>query len=63
MGAELGRLRSGQPTETGMTDSQLADFAGTPAKGLPEHVKPKHKKKHTPPPSGGRQAKPRGGKY
>jgi hypothetical protein len=27
MGAELGRLRRGQKTETGMTEEQLRDFA------------------------------------
>ena len=27
MGAELGRLRRGEPTETGMTEEQLRDFA------------------------------------
>jgi hypothetical protein len=27
MGAELGRLRSGEETETGMSESQLEDFA------------------------------------
>jgi hypothetical protein len=27
MGAELGRLRSGKKTRTGMSESQLSDFA------------------------------------
>jgi len=27
MGAELGRLRRGEPTETGMSEEQLRDFA------------------------------------
>jgi len=27
MGAELGRLRRGEPTETGMDEDQLRDFA------------------------------------
>ena len=27
MGAELARKRAGQPTETGMSDEQLKDFA------------------------------------
>lgn len=27
MGAELARLRSGEKTETGMSESQLSDFA------------------------------------
>jgi benzoyl-CoA reductase/2-hydroxyglutaryl-CoA dehydratase subunit BcrC/BadD/HgdB len=30
MGAELGRLRAGQATETGMTEQQLRDFAKKP---------------------------------
>lgn len=61
MGAELARLRAGEPTDTGMDEAQLTDFTKGPAKGLPEHAKPKHKK-HTPPHSGGRTAKPRGSK-
>jgi hypothetical protein len=63
MGADLGRLRAGLPTETGMTESQLGDFAATPEKGLPERAKPKHHKKHMPPKhhGAGRQPKPRGG--
>lgn len=32
MGAELGRLERGERTETGMTRSQLRDFARKPAK-------------------------------
>jgi Protein of unknwon function (DUF3008) len=56
MGADLARLRKGQKTETGMSEKQLEDFAGTPTKGLPMH---KHKK-HSPP-KHGRSAKPRGG--
>jgi hypothetical protein len=60
MGAELGRLRRGEKTETGMSETQLEDFTKGSAKGLPEHVKPKHKK-HEPPRSKGRSAKPRGG--
>jgi len=30
MGAELGRKRAGQQTDTGMTESQLEDFAKKP---------------------------------
>jgi hypothetical protein len=64
MGAELGRLRAGEPTQTGMSEDQLTDFAQGPQQGLPEHVKPKHHKKHHMPPgmkkSAGRQPKPRG---
>jgi len=59
MGAELARLRAGEPTDTGMSESQLTDFAATPEKGLPERAKPKHKKPaHH---GSGRSAKPRGG--
>jgi len=36
MGAELARKRAGDATTTGMDESQLADFAATPTKGLPE---------------------------
>ena len=61
MGAELARLRAGEPTDTGMDEAQLTDFTQGPAKDLPAHAKPKHKK-HTPPHSGGRMAKPRGSK-
>ena len=34
MGAELGRLRKGRKTRTGMSESQLSDFAGTKESGL-----------------------------
>lgn len=65
MGADLARLRAGEPTVTGMSEGQLSDFAATPEKGLPERAKPKHHKKHTPPGfmkgGAGRQPKPRGG--
>jgi hypothetical protein len=38
MGADLGRLRSGKPTKTGMTETQLKDYAGTKvSKKLQEH--------------------------
>jgi hypothetical protein len=33
MGADLARARSGQKTETGMSESQLKDFAKKPVKG------------------------------
>jgi hypothetical protein len=50
-----------------MDPSQLADFAGTPTKGLPEKKKPKHHKKHGGGGPGmigaGRQPKPRGGSF
>lgn len=46
MGADLARLRAGQPTQTGMNESQLQDFAATPTMGLPQHKKKKHHKKH-----------------
>jgi len=60
-GAELARARAGEATDTGLPPDKLREFAATPAKGLPPHVKPKHKKHHFPPKHGGRSAKPRGG--
>lgn len=33
MGAELGRKRAGKPTQTGMKESQLSDFASKPKGG------------------------------
>jgi hypothetical protein len=39
MGAELARKRAGKATTTGMTESQLKDFASTPRKGLPKQAK------------------------
>ncbi len=36
MGADYARAKAGQPTETGMSESQLKDFASTPESGLPE---------------------------
>jgi hypothetical protein len=66
MGADLARLRAGEPTVTGMDESQLVDFAKGPGKGLPEHKKPKHHKKHRGGPGmvgAGRQPKPRGGSF
>jgi len=32
MGAELGRKRAGKKTKTGMSEQQLADFAGSKVK-------------------------------
>lgn len=32
MGMELGKLRSGEKTETGMNESQLRDFARKPVR-------------------------------
>lgn len=43
MGADLARARAGEPTRTGMSISQLKDFASTPRKGLPMRVKKKMK--------------------
>jgi len=40
MGAELARKRAGKRTKTGMSESQLEEFASTKHKGLPKH-KPK----------------------
>ena len=36
MEAELARKRVGKKTKTGMSESQLSDFAGTKRKGLPQ---------------------------
>lgn len=70
MGAELARKRAGEATQTGMSEEQLGDFAGTKTKGLPERVPPpKHHKKHSGGGGGrgmigaGRQPKPRGGSF
>lgn len=35
MGADLARARAGKKTRTGMSVSQLEEFASTPRKGLP----------------------------
>jgi hypothetical protein len=40
MGAELARKRAGKKTQTGMSEQQLSDFAGTSTKGLPAHKSP-----------------------
>jgi hypothetical protein len=49
MGAELGRLRSGAKTDTGMTEPQLEDFATKPkapkARPLPMRKGPPPKKR------------------
>ena len=39
MGAELARFRAGQRTQTGMTEEQLEDYAGTEERGLPRRKK------------------------
>jgi hypothetical protein len=44
MGADLRRAREGKKTRTGMSESQLEDFAATKRKGLPQKVKQKGKK-------------------
>ena len=41
MGAELARKRAGKKTSTGMSESQLEDFASTKKKGLPTKAKKK----------------------
>ena len=41
MGADLRRAREGKKTRTGMSASQLEDFAATKRKGLPKRVKKK----------------------
>jgi len=41
MGADLARERAGKKTKTGMSESQLEDFAATKHKGLPRKVKRK----------------------
>jgi hypothetical protein len=41
MGAELARKQAGKKTKTGMSSSQLKDFAGTKTKGLPAKAKKK----------------------
>jgi hypothetical protein len=43
MGAELARRRAGKKTRTGMTETQLHEFASTKRKGLP--ARKKHTKK------------------
>ena len=41
MGAELARKREGKKTKTGMSSTQLEDYAATKRKGLPKKVKEK----------------------
>ena len=41
MGADLARARAGKKTRTGMSESQLEDFASTKRKELPARVKKK----------------------
>jgi hypothetical protein len=36
MGADLARKRAGKGTKTGMSETQLEDFASTKRKGLPK---------------------------
>jgi len=43
MGADLRRARAGKKTRTGMSESQLEEFAGTKRKGLPKRA-PKRRK-------------------
>jgi hypothetical protein len=38
MGGELARKQAGRPTQTGMNERQLRDFAATPTKGLPQRI-------------------------
>ncbi len=38
MGADLARARAGKATRTGMSATQLSDYAATPRQGLPSHV-------------------------
>ena len=40
-GAELARKRAGQRTQSGMSEAQLEDYAGTKHKGLPAKKKGK----------------------
>ena len=43
MGAELARKRAGEKTQTGMSEKQLKDFAGTSRKNLPKRVQARNK--------------------
>ena len=40
MGADYARAKAGKKTMTGMSESQLKDFASTSTKGLPERKGP-----------------------
>jgi len=42
-GAELGRSKRGQRTQTGMPKEKLEEYASTPRKGLPERKKKRGK--------------------
>ena len=44
MGAELARSERGEKTQTGMSQSQLRDFASTKRTGLPEKSPSPHKR-------------------
>ena len=44
MGAELGRKRAGKKTKTGMSETQLKEFASTKRSKLPATAKKKKKK-------------------
>lgn len=39
-GADYARAKAGKPTKTGMSMSQLRDFASTSTKGLPKRKSP-----------------------
>jgi Protein of unknwon function (DUF3008) len=43
MGADYARAKAGKKTKTGMSASQLKDFASTKEKGLPRKVKSRGK--------------------
>lgn len=45
MGADYARAKAGEPTRTGMTVSQLKEFASTPRKGLPYRVHSSRRKR------------------
>lgn len=63
MGAELARERAGDPTQTGMSEDQLSEFASAKTKNLPEHASKKDEKRgmHSDAHSGhGRHKKGRG---
>lgn len=45
MGAELSRRRAGKKTVTGMSETQLGEFAGTKRKGLPRRARMRRKKR------------------
>ncbi len=45
MGAELGRLRSGKKTETGMSESRLREFARKGTRRMKKRMKKRKKKR------------------